>query len=54
MAKKLGVSDIFYRKAIREIRKKIVTVEEKMSAKEWEDINYSHVPSQASKIYKNA
>lgn len=54
IADKLGLHDIAYRKTIREIRKKIAVVEEKMSAKEWKEINYSHVPSQASRIYKNA
>lgn len=54
IADKLGLNDIAYRKTIREIRKKISAVEEKMSAREWSDINYSHVPSQASRIYKNA
>lgn len=54
MAKSLGASEIVYRKTIREIRKKIRTVEEKMSAKKWGEIDYSHVPSQASRIYKDA
>lgn len=54
IANKLGLNDIAYRKTIREIRKKIAVVEEKMSDNKWEDINYSHVPSQASRIYKNA
>jgi len=47
-------SDIKYRKVIRQIRKTIKTVEEQMSGKEWEGINYSAVPSQASRIYRNA
>lgn len=51
---KLGMNDIEYRKKIRAIRKKIKAVEEKMSAKQWSDINYSSVPSQAARIYKNA
>lgn len=54
MADKLGLSDIGYRKTIRAIRKKIDTVEELMSANRWDEINYSSVPSQASRIYKNA
>ena len=29
-------------------------VEEKMSAKKWDKIDYSAVPSQASRIYRNA
>jgi len=47
-------SDIKYRKVIRELRKTIKTVEETMSAKEWGKIEYSGVPSQASRIYRNA
>jgi hypothetical protein len=54
IANKLGMSEIAYRKLVRDIRKKIATVEEKMSTNKWSDINYSAVPSQASRIYKNA
>ncbi|MCK9320283.1 DUF2828 family protein, partial [Methanoculleus sp.] len=54
MADKLGFKEIDYRKKIRSIRKKIKIVEEKMSANKWEKIDYSSVPSQASKRYKNA
>lgn len=42
----------------RNYRKTIValsnTVEQKMCANKWKDINYSHVPSQASRIYSRA
>lgn len=51
---KLGITPIGYRKMIRDIRKKIATVESQMSAKKWKEINYSGVPSQASRIYRNA
>ena len=54
MANKLGLSEIAYRKNLRDIRKKIKIVESQMSAREWNKINYSTVPSQASRIYKNA
>lgn len=54
MAKKLGADEVVYRKTVREIRRKIKTVEEKMSAQDWKGIDYSTVPSQASRIYKNA
>lgn len=54
MADKLEMNDIEYRKTVRDIRKKIATVEEKMSAGDWKEIDYSTVPSQASRIYKNA
>lgn len=51
---KMSMSEISYRKIVREIRKKIKTVEEKMSARKWSDIDYSAVPSQAARIYKDA
>ena len=55
MAEALGFkNDKEYRKLIRSIREKIATVEEKMSAREWKKIDYSTVPSQASRIYRNA
>lgn len=54
MASKLGFDDITYRRVIRGIRKKIKAVEEKMSARLWDKIDYSAVPSQAARIYKNA
>jgi len=53
-AENLGMGDIEYRRIIRGIRKQIKTVEEQMSARKWEGIEYSHVPSQASRIYRNA
>lgn len=54
LAEKIGLNKIEYRKKIREIRKKIKVVEEKMSAREWNKIEYERVPSQASRIYRNA
>jgi len=54
MAKNLGMTEISYRKLVRKIRKQIKVVEELMSAQKWNEINYSSVPSQASRIYKNA
>lgn len=54
IANKIGLKDIAYRKLVRDIRKKIVLVEQQMSAKKWEDIDYSSVPSQASRIYRKA
>lgn len=53
IANKLEIPEIIYRKTLRNIRKVIETVESQMSAQEWSDINYSKVPSQASRIYKN-
>lgn len=54
MASKLGFNDIAYRVLVRKIRKQIKAVEEQMSAQNWKEIDYSHVPSQASRIYRNA
>lgn len=54
VSKKLGLDEIKYRTVVRDLRKKIKTVEEHMSANEWSEINYSTVPSQASRIYRNA
>lgn len=54
IAEKIGMKEVVYRKLIRGIRAKIATVEEKMSARQWGDINYSTVPSQASRIYRNS
>lgn len=54
IAAAIGMSAIEYRKAVRDVRKKLATVEEKMSAKKWEDIDYSRIPSRAGMIYRNA
>ena len=54
MAQKLGMNEVEYRRTVRKIRKQIKVVEELMSAKKWDEINYSSVPSQASRIYKDA
>lgn len=54
LARKLGFGEVEYRRVIRSIRKKIKAVEEKMSAQKWSEIEYSKVPSQASRIYKDA
>lgn len=43
-----------YRKMLSEMRKYIDVVECKMSAKEWNAINYEAVPSRANLIYNNA
>jgi hypothetical protein len=54
IASKLELTEVNYRKLLRKIRKQIKVVEELMSARKWDEINYSAVPSQASRIYKNA
>lgn len=50
----LGISEKQYRQILSTLRKHIDVVERKMSAKEWNKIDYSHVPSKASMIYSNA
>ncbi len=53
-AKNLGLSEKQYRKILSELRKYIDVVERKMTANEWDKINYSSVPSRAMTIYRNA
>lgn len=50
----LGLSSRDYRKMLSEMRKYIDVVERKMSAKQWDEINYETVPSRANLIYNNA
>lgn len=52
--KALGLSSREYRKTLSSLRKKIDVVESLMSAKEWDQIEYSKVPSQASLNYRDA
>lgn len=54
IAGKLGITEMVYRTLVRSIREKIKAVEELMSARKWGIIDYSSVPSQAARIYKNA
>lgn len=51
---KLGYTPKQYRKTLSTIRKALKVVEQKMSAREWTDIEYEKVPSRASMIYSNA
>ena len=50
----LGLSSCEYRKLLSKMRKYLDVVECKMSAKEWNEINYSTVPSNANIKYSNA
>jgi len=43
-----------YRKMLSGLRAKIGVVERLMCSGDWKDINFSHVPSNAAKIYKKA
>ena len=46
-----GVTPKFYRKKIASMTK---VVEQQMCAKDWNSINFSHVPSRAASLYKRA
>lgn len=52
---RLGMSsEKEYRRLLSSLRNKIRIVESKMSSNSWEEINFEHVPSQASRIYRKA
>ena len=50
----LGVSPTEYRKTLSKLRSYIKVVEKDMSANNWENIDYSSVPSKANLIYADA
>ncbi len=52
-AKKMGFSHVVYRKILSTLRESLNVVERNLSAKTYENINYSEVPSQAHLRYKN-
>lgn len=54
LAKALDLTPKQYRKTLSTLRKYIDVTEVKMSAKEWEDINYEAVPSKAMNNYSSA
>lgn len=54
MKNALGMSSKEYRKMLSSLRKKISLVEHKLSNREFKDIEYSKVPSQASLKYKKS
>ncbi len=53
-AKKFGISEKEYRKSLSMLRKLIDVTEVKMSANNWDKINYEGVPSYAAKNYREA
>ena len=53
-AKKLGYSVYEYKRILRSLRHYLKIVETKMTANEWDNIDYSEVPSRAAMIYRNA
>lgn len=54
ICKMLGMKASDYRKTLSALRSYLQVVEVKMSAKEWDSINYSILPSRANLIYGNA
>ena len=53
-ANKLGFTVYEFKRKIARLRKYLDVVESKMSTNRWDEINYSHVPSRAGVIYRNA
>jgi len=53
-AKQFGMTEKQYRKTLSSLREYIKVIERYMSAKDWEDIAYSQVPSRAMKNYRKA
>lgn len=54
LIKAFGITEREYRKTLSSLRAYLNVVEVKMSRKEWEDINYEHVPSRANLVYNGA
>lgn len=54
LANSLGLTERQYRKILSELRSKLNVTEKMMSAKQWRDIDYESVPSQANLLYKDA
>lgn len=52
--KVLGWSEKHYRKVVSELRKEIGVLERQLEANNWEEVEYSHVPSQAMVKYRKA
>lgn len=50
----LGMPEKQYRQALSALREYLDVVERKMCANEWDEIDYSAVPSKANLIYRNA
>lgn len=50
----IGISKADYRKTLSLVRKQLDVVEKKMSAKQWDEIDYSKVPARANLLYNEA
>jgi len=54
LIKKLNINEKDYRQMLSQFRSYLKVIEVTMSARKWEDIEYSSVPSRANLIYKKA
>ena len=54
IARVLGLNESMYRKTLSKLRERLNVTETNLSAKTYEKINYSEVPSKAALLYKNA
>lgn len=54
ICKMLGLKESEYRKTLSALRSYLQVVEVKMSAKKWNEINYSNLPSRANLLYGRA
>lgn len=54
MAKEFGLTEKEYRKALSSLRSYLEVIEVKMSANQWDEIDYNAVPSKANVLYKTA
>lgn len=54
IAASLGLSEREYRNCLTNLRTRIKIVEQKMCSNRWKEIEYEHVPSRASFMYRNA
>ena len=50
----MGVTPAKYRKTLSKLRTRLSIVEKMMSAGDWTDINFEHVPSKANLLYRKA
>ena len=50
----LGVTPKQYRKVLSSLRSYLKIVEQKISANQWQDVNYESVPSKAGMLYRDA
>ena len=54
IAKAMGMPHRVYRHWLKELREAIGVVEQTISAQDWDEVNYEHVPSQANLKYSDA